>query len=349
MLKILLWPFSLLYGCVMEIRNFCFDKGWLKTRSFDIPLISVGNLAVGGTGKTPHTEYLIRLLQNTYRIATLSRGYGRKTKGFLQADATTTSEQVGDEPFQMMSKFPQVLVSVDENRCEGVENLLQTDADVILLDDAFQHRYVKAGLSILLTDFHNLYYKDMILPAGRLREAAKNSSRADVIVVTKCPKNISESEKYEIPRRLKLQSRQEVYFSTFEYESPKSLFSDNYLTYNGLKDKSVLLVTGIAHPETMVEYLSPKVKHLEHLRFPDHYDFSAKDFAAIESKFEAMNGDDKIVITTDKDAARINEKSFSEEVMPKIYSLGVRVKFLEREESFNQKILSYVEENRRSR
>ncbi len=352
--QIFLWPFSVIYGIVVGIRNWCFDKGILRSKSYEMPIISVGNLAVGGTGKTPHTEYLIRLLKDKYQIATLSRGYGRKSSGFVLADEKSTAKIIGDEPFQMWQKFRNIKVAVCESRCNGVEKLMSQFADlqVVLLDDAYQHRYIKSGLSVVLTDYNRPLATDNLLPMGRLREPKKNINRADVVIVTKCPADLSDAEMSKIAQSLHLGDKQELFFSTLQYENLHPLFVKNAaaLENTDLRNKTVLLLTGIAHPELITNYLSNYAKEVVPMTYSDHHSFSDADFLKIEERFCAIPSDEKIIVTTEKDAARLRNFCFAQHVMENVYTLGIKVEFLQqKEEIFNKKILDYVEKNRRSR
>lgn len=250
-----LLPLSWLYGLGVKFRNTLFDIGVLKSRDFQIPIISVGNITVGGTGKTPHVEYLVRLLKDQFHVAVLSRGYKRKSKGFVLASTKTTMPEIGDEPYQMKQKFPKVTVAVDKNRCQGIDLLADNDKhlDVILLDDAFQHRYVKPGINILLVDYHRLIIYDKLLPAGRLREPMTGKNRADIVIVTKCPTTLKPMEYRVITRAMNLYPYQHLYFTTLEYDELRPMFpqTPKKMTMSQLADKNVLLLSGIASPEQM--------------------------------------------------------------------------------------------------
>ncbi len=337
-LRKILFPFAVLYGIITSIRNWCYDKGIFKSYSFDIPIIAVGNLSVGGTGKTPQIEYLIRLLQDNYQLATLSRGYKRKSEGFLLASEKETAATLGDEPFQMFQKFSKIQVAVDVNRKNGIENLLvqKIKPDVILLDDAFQHRKVRAGLYILLTAYDDLYSDDFILPTGNLRESRRGAKRAQIVVVTKCPNAISEEEKLRIQSKLNLKSNQKLYFSTIAYDD---------LVYNAknalpvseiiLKDK--LLLAGIAKPDLFFDYL--KQSNDEVLIFPDHHHFSENDIKNIDNK--AKN---QLIITTEKDYVRLSNST----LQSAIYYLPIKSKFLFNSDDFNKTINDYVGKSSRN-
>ena len=354
-IKINRWlqPLSWFYGLGVRFRNTLFETGFLKSRSFSIPVISVGNITVGGTGKTPHVEYLIRLLQDHSRVAVLSRGYKRKSHGFQIANESSTARTIGDEPFQMKQKFPKVIVAVDKNRVHGIEALNQKyqDIDVILLDEAFQHRYVKPGINILLVDYHRLIIYDTLLPAGRLREPLTGKNRADMVIITKCPKDLKPMEYRVITKAMDLYPYQQIFFTTLEYGELTPLFKKEAPTVNldKLKDHNVLLLTGIASPRQMKEDLTPVVSKLSMLSFPDHHAFSQKDIEQISSELAKLPSP-KCIITTEKDAARfIGLEGLSNEIKENIYILPVRITFmLNQEEKFNENIIGYVRKNSRN-
>ncbi len=347
-----LLPLSWLYGCGVRLRNILFDVGILKSRSFDIPIISVGNLTVGGTGKTPHVEYLIRLLKSSKNIAVLSRGYKRKTHGFLLADAYSTSSDIGDEPYQMKKKFPDVTFAVDSDRVHGINMLMKQDSqlDTIILDDAYQHRYVKPDVNILLVDYHRLVIYDELLPAGRLREPLSGKNRADIVIITKCPSDLKPMEFRVITKAMDLFPYQKLFFTTLKYED---LYQFNSHQNRHLKDiksnEHILLLSGIASPQQLLKDLSPYTKHLHPLTFADHHTFTQQDVNKIEKAFAALPSP-KCVITTEKDAARIiNLQGFSNELREQIYVLPVRIQFmLNNQNTFNQIILDYVRKNSRN-
>ena len=346
-----LLPFSWLYGLGVGIRNTLFDLGILKSRSFDVPVISVGNITVGGSGKTPHVEYLIRLLHNKYRVAVLSRGYKRKTKGYILADENSTMSDIGDEPYQMHTKFKNVSIAVDRNRCNGIERITNDeptkDTDVILLDDAYQHRYVKPGINILLVDYHRLIIYDKLLPAGRLRESKEGKTRADIVIVTKCPKDLKPMSFRVLSRAMDLFPYQQLYFTCLKYGDLHSLFNNSTRPLTDIKpNEHTLLITGIASPEQMVEDLSPYCKNITSLNFSDHHQFNADDVEKINSTF-AMMQTPRLIITTEKDATRLeNIEGLSEEVRNSIYTLPVEVQvMLDQQEKFDEVILSYVQKN----
>ena len=330
LLRKILFPFAILYGWVTQLRNFLYDIGILKSYTFDIPIIAVGNLSVGGTGKTPQIEYLIRLLSENYKIATLSRGYKRKSKGFLLADANATASTLGDEPYQFYKKFPNIQVAVDANRKNGIKQLLslQNKPEVILLDDAFQHRKVKAGFYILLTAYDDLFCDDYILPTGNLRESRSGSKRANCIIVTKCPKTISDFEQNEI--RKKIGSNNPVFFSCIEYDD--CIYSaKESKKVNEIKDLNKLLIAGIAKPKSFFDFL--KNQNDIFLIFPDHHHFTASDILTIKSKAKVS-----IIITTEKDFVRLKDSIPDEH----LYYLPIKTSFISKRTIFDSIIAEYL-------
>jgi len=323
---------------VVSLRNIAYDRGILSSRSFDFPVIVVGNLNVGGTGKSPLIECLIRLLRNRYEIAVLSRGYKRKTKGFQLANENSTASQLGDEPLQFYRKFNNILVAVDANRVNGITSLrkLNEPPDIILLDDAFQHRKVKPGLSLLLTSFDDIYTDDFVLPSGNLRENRKGAKRADIIVVTKCPSNISIEDRLHIKKKLKLRKQQLIFFSTIVYGA-SLIGSNKELDVTKLDEYKVLLVTGIANSKPLEQYLADLKIDFDHLKYRDHHNFSKLDIEKIDHKFENIKSNKKIILTTEKDYVR----TFSDG-NKNIYYLPIRSKIIDNEENFNKEILNYV-------
>lgn len=334
LLRKLLFPFSILYGFITSIRNFLYDKSVLKSYAFDLPVIAVGNLSVGGTGKTPQIEYLIRLLSDKYKVATLSRGYKRKSEGFQLADKNANAEILGDEPYQFFQKFPDVLVAVDANRKNGIEQLLSQNKkpEVILLDDAFQHRKVKAGFYIMLTAFDDVFYNDFMLPAGNLRESRSGVNRADMIIVTKCPKDISEIAQKEIKQKIKsyLKIEKPIYFTCIAYDDWFYSETDK-ISVSEMQTVDKLVVAGIAKPEPFFAYLQAAKKST--MVFPDHHDFSDKDVKTI---LEAANG--RKIITTEKDFVRLKDKLPTTQ----LYYLPIKSSFVQNENEFDKKILEYV-------
>ena len=347
-----LLPLSWLYGLGVRFRNFLFDVGILKSQDYKVPIISVGNITVGGTGKTPHVEYLAKLLKDQFKVAVLSRGYKRKSHGYVLADKDTPMRQIGDEPYQMRQKFPGITVAVDKNRRRGIARLTEDDTiDVILLDDAFQHRYVKPGINILLVDYHRLIIYDKLLPAGRLREPLPGKNRADIVIVTKCPKELKPMEYRVITRAMNLYAYQTLYFSTLEYGELRPVFPQvrSSLTLSQLSSYNVLLLTGIASPRQLSEDLKPLVKSITPMAFADHHHFTQKDLLRLSATFEAMPSP-KVIITTEKDATRLNDAGeLGDELRKAFYVIPVNIKFmLEQEDLFNQNIIGYVRKNSRN-
>ena len=353
----ILLPLAWIYGFVIRCRNLLYDIGLFKSKSYNMPVINVGNLTVGGTGKTPHTEYLVNLLKGKLNVAVLSRGYKRKTKGFVLADADSSTHDIGDEPFQIKHKFPDIQVAVDKNRCNGIERLMGPDmkepVDVIILDDAYQYRRVSPGVNILLMDYHRLIYFDKLLPAGRLREPRSNINRADIVIVTKCPNYLTPMDKRGIGRSLELERWQHLFFSTFKYGKLYPLFSSNEtdkkkLAIEDLKEYTgnILVVSGIASPKQL-EYDLAKITKFDSLSFSDHHQFTKKDIRKIESRYKSG-----IIITTEKDAARmrnLGREAFSQKVADAIYVLPVEVEFMSNtSEYFDNIITSYVQKNSRN-
>ncbi len=349
-----LLPLSWLYGIGVRIRNWMFDIGLKKSRSFDIPVISVGNLTVGGSGKTPHVEYLVRLLKDKVKVAVLSRGYKRKSKGYVLAEKQTRMQEIGDEPYQMKNKFADIYVAVDKDRCHGIEQLTgnkeTNDTDVIILDDAFQHRHVKPGINILLVDYHRLIIYDRLLPAGRLREPLSGKNRADIVIVTKCPQDMKPMDFRVIMRAMNLYPYQKLFFTTLKYGRLIPAYCGEKRMLDSIKkDDNILLLTGIASPEQMVTDLKPYTENIIQMNFPDHHQFTPKDINRINEKFAGMPSP-KIIITTEKDNTRLfGMEGLSEEVRHNIFILPVEVIFMqEQEEMFNEKIIGYVRKNSRN-
>ena len=347
-------PLSWIYGSLIRLRNTLFEVGMLKSHSFDVPLISVGNITVGGTGKTPHVEYLIRLLQDKFRVAVLSRGYKRKSRGFVIANEESTVKDIGDEPYQMKQKFPHVTVAVDKNRHNGINKLTEGEAgkkiDVVLLDDAFQHRYVKPGINILLVDYHRLIIYDKLLPAGRLREPLSGKDRADIVIVTKCPRDLKPMEFRVITKAMCLYPYQHLYFTMLDYDALRPIYCGEERPLDTISaDDHILLLTGIASPRQMIVDLSPYSTHIQPLTFGDHHTFTARDVEKINETFADMPGP-KLIITTEKDATRLfGLKGLSKEVRHNIYTLPVKIEFmLGQEETFNENIIGYVRKNSRN-
>lgn len=342
-LRLLLFPFSFLIGGYIKLRNYFFDRQWLKSSSFNLPLICIGNLSVGGTGKSPMTEYMLRLLSAQYQVAILSRGYKRKTRGYVLAAENTTALEIGDEPMQFFMKFPQVAIAVGEERVEAVPQLLQDRpaTDVIILDDAFQHRKIKAGFNILLTDFSNPYWQDWFLPSGDLRDEKSSANRANVIIVTKCPPDLDLEIKNQYLSSINPLSSQSVFFTEIEYGEPYHLINKETKI---LHDKlEVLLVCGIANPLPLKKYLEKHTEAYFEKNFDDHHIFSIDDFREINKKFDQMEAADKIILTTEKDAVRLLKFGEILKSVP-IYVMPIRHRFLFKEgEHFDALVSRFIE------
>lgn len=347
-------PMSIIFGIGTKLRNTFYNRQWLKSKSYPLPVICVGNLAVGGTGKTPHTEYIINLLQaENLHVATLSRGYKRHTKGYIKATSLSTAQEIGDEPWQLKHNHAKLTVAVDEDRCHGIEQLMEEQhpsIEAIILDDAFQHRSVRAGLYILLTDYHRLYSQDMLMPAGRLRESKQGAERAHIVVVTKCPTNLTEADYDSVRTSLHLLPHQQLFFSTITYDEPQPVFKQAKPWPDSINDSYHLLaITGIAHPESMMDYLHTITPHVELISYPDHHDFTHKDLQQILQRFTNLP-DNKLIITTQKDAARLQSIAPQLDITLKrnIYTLPIRIQFLrDQQDAFNRNILAYVKQDAR--
>ena len=344
--KILLWPLSLLYGLVVSTRNFFFDIGLLKSKSFKVPVICVGNITVGGTGKTPHTELLIAELKKKFRVACLSRGYKRKSSGFILATANSTVEQLGDEPFQIHSKFPDILMACDGDRVRGINKLLtlENPPEVIILDDAFQHRYVQADKNIVLIDYNHPVFEDTLLPAGRLRESINGLKRGDYLIVTKCPENLQPIEQRVLHKHLKIKPYQQLYFTRLQYGKIHHL-AGAIVPFKPESDAQILCVTGIAQPTPYIKYLKTFTPYITELRYPDHHHFNTKDIQEIETLFSDMNSEKKYIFTTEKDAVRLQACDLPQEVFSACYYIPVVPVFLKDQELFLTEISEYVRKN----
>ena len=349
-----LWlaPFAWIYGCVTAIRNRLFDWGILESRKYDIPIISVGNITVGGTGKTPHIEYLIRLLAPQYKVAVLSRGYKRKSKGYVLATEDTPMEMIGDEPWQMAQKFPHVYIAVDADRRNGIERLMNDpetrDVQVILLDDAFQHRYVSPGRNILLTDYHRLITHDMLLPAGRLRESAQGKERANMVIVTKCPKNIPPMQYRIIAEALKLRPYQRLFFTGIRYGRMVNMLTHEMRGITEMRNNNVLLISGIGCPKQMHMDIEERFASVKSINFRDHHYYTQTDIQSIAGELDNIP-EPKIIITTEKDTTRLmTMTNLPEDIMRHIWVLPIGIHFMQgKENTFNDKITGYVQKNLR--
>jgi len=353
----LLFPFAVLYFSVVKLRNLLYDFGLLRSKSFDFPIISVGNISVGGTGKTPHIEFLIRLLKNQYQLATLSRGYKRKTSEFIIASISSSADEIGDEPKQLKQKFPQITVAVDRKRVNGTEQLLKQNKkpDVILLDDAYQHRSIKPGLSILLIDYNKPLHKDRILPVGSLRESATELKRADIIIYTKTPKDIKPIDQRIAISHLEAQPYQNVYFTYLKYGGlepvipeaglpaialDKDFMAQNYIT---------ILVSGIANPKPLYDYLEPYCRSIVKMQFGDHHNFTKRDISHIYHKVRQVGANNKIIITTEKDAIRFQNfakrTTLPPEILQCFYYIPIEIEFVDKDKiQFENQIIEYVRE-----
>jgi tetraacyldisaccharide 4'-kinase len=343
--KILLAPISLLFGLGVSLRDFFYRTGLLKGVEFNLPVISVGNLSVGGAGKTPHIEYLIRLLNDYINVSTLSRGYKRKTKGYLRVQTNMTAEQAGDEPLQFKRKFPEITVAVSESRTFAIPQIVmdKPDVQVVLLDDAFQHRSVKPGLNILLTEYSRPFTRDYLLPSGRLREWRSAYSRADVVVVSKCPHQMGEEEKQAFLEEIKPLPHQKMFFSYYDYYRPYYIFNSQYVA-NLTEDVDVLLVCAIARTDYLEDYLLEKVNSVTTIEYEDHHFFNKYDVAHIKKRFDALESKKKVILTTEKDMMRLElHKAFLVENQLPIFALPVQVRFhFEEGPEFDQLVKDFL-------
>lgn len=362
LLKILLFPFAFIYLLIVNIRNWCFEVGILPSEKFNhTSVITIGNISMGGTGKTPFCEYVVRLLKEQYNVVILSRGYKRKTSGYLVADDNSTADDIGDEPFQMKSKFPGVTVAVDANRRRAIATLLKKSEpkpDVFVLDDAYQHRYVTPDLSILLVDYHNLITNDHIFPIGRLREPLKGKDRANIVVVTKCPRDVKPIELNTLGKEMNLFPYQQLYFTTIDYQELQPVFPAEApsLKMGDLAEYGVLCVSGIAKPGPFEAEVARQCLVSSHLRFSDHHKFNKRNYSKMMTELEKIvcderhlvNCEDKrIIITTEKDAMRIKcDPNVPSEVKSIIYFLPLELKFVNNQETFNKNLIDYVDKNK---
>lgn len=343
LLKLLLWPFSILYGLIMWLRNRLYESGVYSSIQFSIPVICVGNLSTGGTGKTPHIEYLIRLFQYEYRVGTQSRGYKRRSTGFKLANSSSTAFDLGDEPMQFYLKFPEVAVSVCEERMTGIPALLaqRPDVDVVLLDDAFQHRSVKAGLNILITDYYRPFYNDYILPFGNLREQRNAYKRAHLIIVSKCPDNLSKEEQESIRSKINPIEGQDVFFTKVKYGKCYDFFTQELVVLP--KDAHVVLVSGIAKPEPMKAFIEENVAEVHLLKYPDHHYFTTASIQEIKQTCSNWEGKQPIIVTTEKDATRLNlRRAELAQWHISIVVLPIEIEFIKDKGIFDNRVSAYV-------
>ena len=340
--RILLLPFAVIYWIAITVRNFFYNAGLLKSVSFNLPLICVGNLSIGGTGKSPMVEYLAELLKDKYKIAILSRGYMRKTRGYALATDSTTALDIGDEPMQFHAKFPSIPVAVGEKRIEAIPQLLHDnpETEAIILDDAFQHRSIKAGLNILLTEHNNMYVDDFYLPTGDLRDLKSSSRRAEVIVVTKCPSSLTEAERDQAIKELRPLKTQQVYFTTIEYGQAYHIIHKSGIILDNSSE--ILLVTGIANPRPLEKLVEEYSSSYHKMQFPDHHIFTIDDLGDIRKRFDNIDHTQKFILTTEKDAVRLVKFGKQLEDLP-LYVLPIRHHFLFGEtDRFNQHIVTFI-------
>ncbi len=349
--KIFFFPFAVLYGVITSLRNLLYDWKILKSKSFEIHTICVGNLAVGGTGKTPHVEYLINLLKNDFKIATLSRGYKRKTSGFILATENSTALDIGDEPLQYKTKNPGLDVCVDADRVNGVKKILEftQPSHVILLDDAFQHRALNCELKIVISDYSNLFINDCMMPAGYLRESKKGIQRADIIIISKVPEKTTAVEIRNLIKDLKPLAHQQLFFTWLKYgeligfQNPTETID----TLNDLFRYRIVVFTGIGNPSPMITYLKEYASDVKHMQYNDHHQFTLQDITDIRAELDAIDGGNKIVVTTEKDAMRLKGSDLQDiaNTLP-LYVLPIEVDFKDKTQEFNETIINYVRTNK---
>ncbi len=349
--KILFFPFAVIYGIITSLRNLLYDWKFLKSKSVDVHTICVGNLAVGGTGKTPHVEYLINILQNDFKIAILSRGYKRKTSGFIQATSTSTAFDIGDEPLQYKTKNPQLEVCVDANRVNGIKKMLELPEPpkVVILDDAFQHRALNCELKIVISEYNNLYLNDCMMPAGYLRESKKGIERADIIIISKTPDKTTAIDIRNVIKDLKPLAHQQLFFTWLKYGELKG-FQNPAETIDTLDDLfryRIVAFTGIGNPKPMITYLKEYASDVKHIQFPDHHSFTIQDIADVRAQLDAIEGGNKIVVTTEKDAMRLRGTDLQDiaNTLP-LYVLPIEVDFKDKTQEFNDTIINYVRTNK---
>lgn len=349
--KILLFPFAIIYGIITSLRNLLYDWKFLKSKSVAVHTICVGNLAVGGTGKTPHVEYLINILQYDFKIAILSRGYKRKTSGFIQATNLSTAFDIGDEPLQYKTKNPQLEVCVDANRVNGIKEILEfpEPPKVVILDDAFQHRALNCELKIVISEYNNLYLNDCMMPAGYLRESKKGIERADIIIVSKTPDKTTAIEIRNVIKDLKPLAHQQLFFTWLKYGELKGFQNptDTIDTLNDLFRYRIVAFTGIGNPQPMITYLKEYASDVKHIQFPDHHSFTIQDIADVRAQLDAIEGGNKIVVTTEKDAMRLRGTDLQDiaNTLP-LYVLPIEVDFKDKTQEFNDTIINYVRTNK---
>ena len=354
--NILLYPVSFIYGLITGFRNFLYDAGIIPSVEFSFPIICVGNITVGGTGKTPHTEYVTGLLRENFKVATLSRGYKRETRDFRIASSAARVIDIGDEPMQIFRNFPDVLVTVDRNRVHGVKRILQEypETDVIILDDGFQHRRITPGFSILLSDYDRLIFRDHMLPYGNLRESKGNMRRADLILITKCPENISPIQRRLIVKEINKSPYQNLYFTTFRYKPPVPVFEDCHdgtqTDFSECAGCVIVLITGIANPQPLKDYLQNSYSEIIHLTFPDHHSFNEKDLLGFSSAYNNLQSAKRYLFTTEKDAVRLREfTNIAQSIRSAFFYIPIGIHFLnEDKDEFDNLIINYVRKNHRN-
>ncbi|MFN9710961.1 MAG: tetraacyldisaccharide 4'-kinase [Bacteroidota bacterium] len=342
--RFVLLPVSILYGLIIRMRNFCFDKKWLPSTSFNFPIICIGNLSVGGTGKSPMIEFLVRHLSPHYKITTLSRGYKRKTKGYLLANEQTTALEIGDEPMQFHLKFPDIHVSVCEKRVLAIPHILQDvpETELILLDDAFQHRAITPGFSILLTEQSDLFTRDFYLPTGNLRDEKSSYKRANIIIVTKCDENLNQEQKNKLIREIRPTAQQQIFFSSIEYGKPYHILNQNNIKVPD-DNTDVLLVTGIANIHPLKKILQEQAHGYDQLSYGDHHIYTLDDMNEIESRYKKLKGDSRMILTTEKDAVRLVKFKQYLNDLP-MYVLPIQHKILFNEANiFVDRVRSFVD------
>ena len=349
--KILFFPFAVIYGIITSLRNLLYDWKILKSKSVNVHTICVGNLAVGGTGKTPHVEYLINLLQNDYKIAILSRGYKRKTSGFIQANQNSTALDIGDEPLQYKTKNPQLEVCVDADRVAGIKKMLEftEPPKLVILDDAFQHRALNCELKIIVSEYTNLFLHDCMMPAGYLRESKKGIERADIIIISKTPDKTTAVEIRNLIKDLKPLAHQQLFFSWLKYGELRGFQNplDTIDTLNDLFRYRIVAFTGIGNPNPMITYLKEYASEVKHISYPDHHQFTIQDIADVRTQLDAIEGGNKIVVTTEKDAMRLRGSDLQDiaNTLP-LYVLPIEVDFKDKTQEFNETIINYVRTNK---
>ncbi len=344
-----LWPLSWLYGLIVYIRNCFFDWGWKKSRQFKTAIISVGNITAGGTGKTPHVEYILGVLQQQFSVAMVSRGYKRKSCGMQVATPSSNSRQMGDEPFQIYQKYPNAMVVADANRCRAIDYIEKnhSNIDAIVLDDAFQHRYVEPGTSVLLIDYNRLITKDKLLPVGELRESAYARYRASIIIITKCPTTLKPIDLRNLYNEISPRPYQRLFYTTYQYGSLQPLFENNNVTLT--KDMHVLLVTGIANPQSLSSYLADQVASVQAISFSDHHSYTKGNWKTIQKRFDDIAAPNKCIVVTEKDAVKLKEQGIvPDSLKNSVFVMPIQVVFLQdSEKEFNKLLIEYVSKNKR--